>query len=93
MIDMGQPGMKKALQAAIWRTIHDSRALVEVTFIDMADNTEVFTYGDVNDNCNCRASLMMSDTACRVKIRVIGAEGKKWAMRDLCLLYALQGQI
>lgn len=93
MLDMGQPGMKKAFQAAIWRTIQDSRALVEVTFIDMAGNTEVFTYGDVNDSCNCRASLMMSDTACRVKLRIIGAEGKKWAMRDMTLLFAQQGQI
>jgi hypothetical protein len=93
MLDMGQPGMKKALQAAIWRTIQDSRALVEVTFIDMAGNEEVFVYGDVNDGCNCRASLMMSDSAVRVKLRIIGAEGKKWAMRDLTLLFAQQGQI
>jgi hypothetical protein len=36
---------------------------------------------------------MMSDSACRVKLRIIGAEGKKWAMRDLVLLFAQQGQI
>jgi len=73
MLDMGQPGMKKALQAAIWRTIQDSRALVEVTFIDMAGNEEVFVYGDVNDGCNCRASLMMSDSAVRVKVSLVAA--------------------
>jgi hypothetical protein len=93
MLDMGQPGMKKAFQAALWRTIQDSRALVEVTFIDMAGNEEVFVYGDCNDSTSCRASLMMSDSACRVKLRIIGAEGKKWAMRDLVLLFAQQGQI
>jgi hypothetical protein len=93
LIDLGQPGMKKALQAAIFRTVQDSRALVEVTFIDMAGNEEVFVYGDCNDSTSCRASLMMSDTAVRVKIRVIGAENKKWSMRDLTLLYTLQGQI
>jgi hypothetical protein len=93
MLDMGQPGMKKAFQAALWRTIQDSRALVEVTFIDMAGNEEVFVYGDVNDNCNCRASLMLSDSACRVKLKIIGAESKKWAMRDLVLLFSMQGQI
>lgn len=93
MIDFGKPGQRKAFQAAIWRTIQDSRAFVEVSFIDMAGNVETFVYGDVNDSCNCRASLMLPDTACRVKLRIIGAEMKKWAMRDLTVLWTPQGQV
>jgi hypothetical protein len=93
MLDMGQPGIRKAFQAILWRIVQDSRAFVEASFIDLAGNVETFRYGDVNDGCNCRASLMLSDSACRVKLRIIGAEGKKWAMRDLILLFAQQGQI
>jgi hypothetical protein len=93
MLDMGQPGIRKAFQAILWRIIQDSRAFVEASFIDLAGNVETFRYGDVNDGCNCRASLMLSDSACRVKLKIIGAEGKKWAMRDMTLLFAQQGQI
>lgn len=93
MLDMGQPGIRKAFQAILWRIVQDSRAFVEASFIDMAGNVETFRYGDVNDGCNCRASLMLSDSACRVKLRIIGAEMKKWAMRDMTLLFAQQGQI
>lgn len=59
----------------------------------MAGNVETFVYGDVNDSCNCRASLMLPDTACRVILRIIGAEMKKWAMRDLTVLWTPQGQV
>lgn len=93
MIDFNQPGRRKAFQAALWRTIQDSRAFVEVSFITLAGDTETFIYGDVNDSCNCRASLAIPDTACRVKLRIIGAEMKKWAMRDLTVLWTLQGQV
>lgn len=93
MIDFGQPAQRKAFQAAIWRTIQDSRAYVEVSFIDMAGNVETFVYGDVNDACSCRASLMLPDTACRVKLRIIGAEMKQWAMRDLSILWTPQGRV
>ncbi len=36
---------------------------------------------------------MIPDTAARVKLRIIGAEKKHWAMRDLTLLWTLQGQV
>jgi hypothetical protein len=93
LIDFGQPGRKKAFQAAIWRTVKDSRCFVEVSFITLSGDTETAIYGDVNDSTNCRASLMIPDTAARVKLRIIGAEMKKWAMRDLTLLWTLQGQV
>lgn len=93
MLDFGQPAQRKAFQSAIWRTIQDSRAFVEVSFIDLAGNVETFVYGDVNDATTCRASLMLPDTACRVKLRIIGAEMKKWAMRDLSILWTPQGRV
>ncbi len=92
MIDFGKPAQRKAFQALVWRTITDSRAYVEVTFTNLNGETEVFTYGDVNDACDCRASLMLPGTACRVKLRVIGAERKKWAIRDLSVLWTPQGR-
>lgn len=93
MIDFGQPGRRKAFQAALWRCIQDSRCFVEVSFITLSGATETFVYGDVNDDPNCRARLAIPDTAARVKLRIIGAEMKKWAMRDLTLLWTMQGQM
>lgn len=92
MIDFGSPAQRKAFQALVWRTIADSRAFVEVTFTNLNGETEAFTYGDVNDACDCRASLMLPGTACRVKLRVIGAERKKWAIRDVSVLWTPQGR-
>lgn len=93
MLDFNSPAQRKAFQAAVWRTIQDSRAFVEVSFIDMAGNVETFIYGDVNDGCNCRANLMLPDTACRVKLRIIGAEMKRWAMRDLSVIWTTSGRV
>lgn len=93
MLDLGTPGRRKAFQAALWRTIQDSRCFVEVTFIGLSGQEETFRYGDVNDDPNCRAGLALSDTALRVKLRIIGAENKKWALRDLVLLFTQQGQV
>ncbi|MEZ5386463.1 MAG: hypothetical protein R3F13_13205 [Prosthecobacter sp.] len=93
MIDFNNPARRKAFMAAVWRTIADSRAFVEVTFTNMDGETETFVYGDVNDATACRASLMLPGTACRVKLRIIGAEMKKWAMRDLSVLWAQQGRV
>lgn len=93
MIDFSSPAQRKAFQAVVWRTIADSRAFVEVTFTNMDGAAETFIYGDVNDATTCRASLMLPGTACRVKLRIIGAERKKWAMRDLSVLWTPQGRV
>ncbi len=93
MMDFGDPARRKAFQGVVWRTIANSRALVEVTFITLAGDSETFRYGDVNDSVNCRASMAIPDTAARVRMRIIGAEGMRWAMRDLSVLWTPQGRV
>jgi hypothetical protein len=81
--DLGSPANRKAFQALIWRTIQGSRAIVKVTFQDLDGNQETYTYGDVGAvGSNHRVSLMLSDSAVRMKLEILQAEQKKWAVRD-----------
>lgn len=91
-IDLGSPDRRKAFMSLLFRTVQNSRAIVQVKLVGLDGQEAVFEYGDVADfGVNHRAHVMLGDSAISVVLTVFSADQKPWIMRDMSILSQLQG--
>lgn len=95
MVDLGNAVQRKAFMTFLWRVVDNSRAFVEITLTSLSGQTLTLNYGDIGDlvRGDKRLPIRMSDTAVKVKMRIIGAEQKPWIIRDLALYYLPQSRV
>lgn len=95
MIDLDQPAVKKAFMTLLWRLVTGSRGFLEVTLTSLSGQTTTLSFGDIGalTRADQRLPIRLSDTAVKVKLRLIGAEQKAWILRDFALLYQPQSRV
>lgn len=93
MLDMNRPAMRKQFLGLSWTSLPNSRALVECTLTAKGGQTITRYYGDLGVHTAGRNSHKIVfnalDTAIKIKLKILSAEQKPWAIRDVTLLYRL----
>jgi hypothetical protein len=95
MLDMGDGSGIKAFRGLTFRSIPNSRALVEITFIGKSGISVTRTYGDVGAYQSSRPHKVtcgIQDTAVKIRFRFICAEQKSAIFRDFCVLWEKLGR-
>lgn len=95
MLDMGDGSGMKAFRGLTFRSIPNSRALVEITFIGASGRSVTRTYGDVGEYQSSRPHKVtcgIHDTAMKVRFRFICAEQKTAIFRDFSVLWEKLGR-
>lgn len=95
MLDMGDGSGIKAFRGLTFRSIPNSRALVEITFIGKNGVTVTRTYGDVGAYQSSRPHKVtcgIQDTAVKIRFRFICAEQKTAIFRDFSVLWEKLGR-
>lgn len=89
-IDLGEPGRVKHFCGLKFRPVANSRGIVVATFTGVTSGKTVSrTFGEMGQFTDLRAKKLMmqlSDTAVKLKLEILGAEGRPWIIRDLVLL-------
>lgn len=93
-IDLSDQTKYKAFSGALWTTVKNSRALVEVTFTNKSGRSVTRQYGDIGSkghNQIHKIIAMLGGEAVKVKLRVISAEQAPWILRNFALMYRAAG--
>lgn len=90
-IDFGKPGSMKSFGGIKFRPVANSRGILVATFTGVTSGKTVTrTFGEIGEFTDMRAKQIMmqlSDTAVKLKVEILGAEGKPWIVRDVSLLF------
>jgi len=90
-IDLGKPGSMKSFGGIKFRPVANSRGILVATFTGVTSGKTVTrTFGEIGEFTDMQAKQIMmqlSDTAVKLKVEILGAEGKPWIVRDVTLLY------
>ena len=95
-IDLAGADTRKALIALLWRTVKNSRAILNVTVTTLNQETETLSfsqdefYPEVEHRLNC---LLGNTTSFKLAFNVLGAEQKPWIVRDIAALWKGQGKV
>jgi hypothetical protein len=95
-IDLAGADTRKALIALLWRTVKNSRAILNVTVTTLNQETEALSfsegefYPEVEHRLNC---LLGNTTSFKLAFNVVGAEQKPWIVRDISALWKGQGKV
>lgn len=95
-IDLAGADTRKALIALLWRTVKNSRAILNVTVTTLNQETETLSfsqdefYPEVEHRLNC---LLGNTTSFKLAFNVVGAEQKPWIVRDISALWKGQGKV
>lgn len=95
-IDLAGADTRKALIALLWRTVKNSRAILNVTVTTLNQEVETLSfsesefYPEVEHRLNC---LLGNTTSFKLAFNVLGAEQKPWIVRDISALWKGQGKV
>lgn len=95
-IDLGDATKFKAFSGALWTTVNNSRALVEVTFTNKAGRSVTRNYGDIGSKGTQQVHKVIAflgGEAVKVKMRILSAEQAGFIIRNMSIYLRSKGQI
>lgn len=85
-----KPGNPVTFRGVEFRSVHGSRAYVEVSLIGLDGRTVTVNYGEIGGKDRSRphrVSIALKDTAVKIKMKITSGDNLQWIIRDLTLLY------